>query len=246
MRACVFVALFWALLGPAAHAAGEAEMPDTDRPARVVMAAEIDRAQNIKFCLTMAAYYEGGSTDEPEEGVREYVRTILYRMSRNLPKWGGNTVCGVVYKLYNGVCQFTFACKAGNRKPPENPRWLQTERIVEEELIAYEEGVRNGLPYYYNPRETAWRVQCRWRKELVPVRHAGRHLYFREPDSRQEARELARGNYPECHRAKAAVAKAKAKARTKLAKAKKYKKRLARKSAPAHVSFQTPMPTMRD
>ena len=53
------------------------------------------RAQSQGFCLTLAIYFEGGSTSEPEIGQRHIARVIHERARANLRKWGGSDICDV-------------------------------------------------------------------------------------------------------------------------------------------------------
>ena len=78
--------------------------------------------------MTLAIFFEGGSTGEPEIGMRHIARVIAERAKANRTEWGGNTICGVVfYKSSN--CQFSFAClPLARRTPKPGPAWDASAR----------------------------------------------------------------------------------------------------------------------
>src|SRR5262245_49826935 len=61
------------------------------------------------YCMTLAIYFEGGSTAESEVGQRHIAHVISQRARANRKMWGGSTICGVVFhRGGNNVCQFSF------------------------------------------------------------------------------------------------------------------------------------------
>src|SRR5262245_20397204 len=89
------------------------------------------RAQSQGFCLTLAIYFEGGSTFEPEIGQRHIARVITERAKADRSYWGGNTICGVVFYKRKGVCQFSFAClPIARRTPRKNVLWQASEAVA--------------------------------------------------------------------------------------------------------------------
>ena len=70
------------------------------------------------YCMTLALFFEGGSTRESEEGQRHIARVIVERAQANRRIWGGPTICGVVFYQAKGVCQFSFACLPQARRKP--------------------------------------------------------------------------------------------------------------------------------
>src|SRR5947209_20610944 len=51
-------------------------------------------ADSEHYCMTLAVYFEGGSTGESEEGQRHIARVVGERARADRRIWGGATVCG--------------------------------------------------------------------------------------------------------------------------------------------------------
>ena len=112
-----------------AHHAAQAVAPDA--PSYRTTQRDI-RAQSHGYCLTLAIYFEGGSTFEPEVGQRHIARVIHERARANLRKWGGSDICDVVFYMRNGVCQFSFTCLSLARRTPRfGPVWHRAREIAE-------------------------------------------------------------------------------------------------------------------
>jgi hypothetical protein len=191
------------------------------------------RAQSHGFCLTLAIYFEGASTFEPEIGQRHIARVIHERARANKPKWGGADICDVVFYMSKRVCQFSFTCLPLARRTPRfGPAWQRAREIADEELQGRNEVSEQTIRYYMNASQTPLRNACRFRKEFVKVVDAGRHEFFREPTF-EEREELARSRFEECEKytqqLKAAEAKRKRLAALKLKKSKLKHTRLAAK-----------------
>lgn len=180
-------------------------------------------AETDLYCMTLAIYFEGGSTFEPEIGQRHIARVITERAKAGRSYWGGNTVCGVVFYKRKGVCQFSFAClPIARRTPRKNVLWHASEAVARDALAG-----RNGDPdasirYYMDPRLSALKNVCAFRKEFVPVTKAGRHEFFREATA-EERKALAKTNPEACKRYAELLRKAKKKRGKKVRHAKRYK-----------------------
>ena len=196
-------------------------------------------AETDLHCVALAVYFEGGSTFETEDGLRHIARVVVERAKANQNKWGGASLCDVVFYKRGGVCQFSFAClPLARRIPRMGPQWQQAMAVALEELEG-RSGVREEtIRYYMNPALTSDRNACRFRKEFVPVVEAGRHQFFREPTA-FELVDLKNSEPIECQRYKAAIeakkriAKARAEKKKRLA-ALARKKHLAKKAARVH------------
>jgi spore germination cell wall hydrolase CwlJ-like protein len=152
------------------------------------------------YCLTLAVYFEGGSTSETEEGQRHIARVVNLRAQANRRIWGGSDICDVVFYNRRGVCQFTFAClPLARRTPQQNAAWRYSRQIAEDELSGRSNVHAVFIRYYMNPALTSAKNACRFRREFVPVVVAGRHHFFREPLARERA-DVARGDYAECNK----------------------------------------------
>jgi hypothetical protein len=175
-------------------------------------------AETDRYCLTLAIYFEGGSTFEPEIGQRHIARVITERAKADRRYWGGNTICGVVFYKSKGVCQFSFAClPMARRTPRKNVLWQASEAVAVDAL----EG-RNGDPdasirYYMNEKLSALKNVCAFKKEFVPVTKAGTHEFFREA-SAEERKALAKTNPEACKRYAELLKKAKKKKHAKKAR----------------------------
>jgi spore germination cell wall hydrolase CwlJ-like protein len=157
--------------------------------------------ENTLYCLTLAIYFEGGSTGESEEGQRHIARVVNLRAQSNRRVWGGSDICDVVFYNRREVCQFSFACLPLARRTPRfGPAWQYSQAIATEELEGTSDVHARFIRYYMNPALTPPKNACRFRREFVPVLVAGRHHFFREPLARERA-ELARGEYDECRQA---------------------------------------------
>jgi hypothetical protein len=202
-----------------------------EEPPRLEVDPSLDRdiiAESELYCMTLAIFFEGGSTAESEEGQRHIARVISERAKANRRIWGGSSICGVVFYRAKGVCQFSFACLPGARRTPrQGPRWEFSEMIAREALEGRNESPDHLIRYYMNGELTSPRNACRFRKEFVPVVRAGRHEFFREPAS-WERRELAQTEFDECRRHAASLKAKKAKAKKALAKKGKAKQQIAK------------------
>lgn len=212
--------------GPAIAAVAPLD-PSESKPAIVAdSAAEEVITDNGLYCLTLAIYFEGGSTGETEEGQRHIARVVNLRARANRRIWGGSDLCDVVFYERRGVCQFSFAClPLARRTPRSGPAWRYSEQIAKDELEGRSNVHAHFIRYYMNPTLTPDRNACRFRREFVPVLVAGRHHFFREPVARERPH-IATGEYLECKR----LTKAKPKKpvqRTAKAAPKKATKRLA-------------------
>src|SRR5262245_52996468 len=197
----------WALPACAAYVAEDAWRLETDP----LMSAQEIVAESELFCMTLAIYFEGGSTGETEEGQRHIARVIGERARANRRIWGGSSICGVVFHQAKGVCQFSFAClPLARRTPRGNAYWRASEAIARDELGGRNEGPHDLIRYYMNAELTSDRNVCRFRREFVPVAKAGRHEFFREPTD-AERKALARAEFDACTRHAAAVKAAEAK-----------------------------------
>ncbi len=169
--------------------------------------SQIQINDNTLYCLTLAIYFEGGSTGESEEGQRYIARVVNLRAQSNRRVWGGSDLCDVVFYNRRGVCQFSFACLPLARRTPRfGPAWQFSRTIAVEELEGRSEVHARFIRYYMNPALTPPKNACRFRREFVPVLVAGRHHFFREPLARERA-EIARGDYDECKQATKAKSK---------------------------------------
>jgi cell wall hydrolase len=222
----------WATPGHATYMSDETPRLEIDP----FVSAQDIVADSEHYCMTLAVYFEGGSTGESEEGQRHIARVVGERARANRRIWGGATICGVVFHRVNGVCQFSFACLPQARRTPHTGRgWTMSAAIARDELEGRNESPHDLIRYYMNADLTSDRNVCRFRREFVPVIKAGRHEFFREPTAR-ERQELASTEFAACTRYAAALkaAELKAKARGKkhkaLAKHHKGKAKLAKAS----------------
>jgi len=221
----VFVAIFTAILALLNVDAAQAR-PAPALDERVTRDDIINRdimTEMQLYCLALAIYFEGGSTDEPEIGQRHVARVVVARAAANRPIWGGSNICDVVFYQRKKTCQFSFTClPLAKRTPRGGPAWRYSMQIAQDELDGRSTVEEQSIRYYMNAALTPPRNACRFRKEFVPVIQAGRHEFFREASSRERI-ELAKLDHAEC-RQKTVSAKTKkkiAKAKRALAMAKK-------------------------
>jgi hypothetical protein len=185
------------------------------------------------WCMTLALFFEGGSTGESEEGLRHIARVVIERARADRRMWGGSTICGVVFKEAKGVCQFSFACLPQARRTPRGGRmWEVSAAIADEALEGNHEGTDELIRYYMNAELTSLRNVCRFRREFVPVVKAGRHEFFREPTS-AERKQLATAEFEACTRYAALLEAQKAKAKRAAAKKAKGKGKAVAKAGKA-------------
>ena len=175
------------------------------------------------YCLSLAVYFEGGSTAETEEGQRHIARVVVERARANRRVWGGSDLCDVVFYKRGGTCQFSFAClPVARRTPKGGAAWRYSVEIARDELEGRSNVEEHAIRYYMNAALSARRNVCRFRKEFVRVGQVGRHEFFREPSSAELA-ELRKSDPAAC---KQLVTKSK----KRFAKSGKHK-RIAAKSA---------------
>jgi len=181
-------------------------------------------AETDLYCLTLAIYFEGGSTFEPEIGQRHIARVITERAKANRSYWGGKTICGVVFHRSKGVCQFSFAClPTARRTPRKNVLWRASEAVAVDALAGRNDDPDALIRYYMDPRLSALKNVCAFRKEFVPVTKAGTHEFFREATT-EERKALAKTNPEACQRYAEMLKQAKAKKKKHAKKAKPAKR----------------------
>jgi cell wall hydrolase len=164
------------------------------------------------YCMTLAIFFEGGSTGESEIGMRHIARVIAERAKANRREWGGRTICGVVF-YKTTKCQFSFAClPLARRTPRPGLAWDASQEIARAQIEGRNSETDDLIRYYMNAPLSNPRSACMFRKEFVRVTSAGRHEFFREATS-AERRELERQNHHDCDRYTASLKKSKAKAR---------------------------------
>ncbi len=180
-------------------------------------------AETNRYCLTLAIYFEGGSTFEPEIGQRHIARVITERAKADRRYWGGNTICGVVFYKRKGVCQFSFAClPIARRTPRKNMLWHASEAVAVDALAGRNEDPDASIRYYMNAELSALKNVCAFRKEFVRVTKAGTHEFFREATVEERAA-LAKTNPEACKRYAELLKKAKKKHAKKARHAKRIK-----------------------
>jgi hypothetical protein len=186
-----------------------AYLPDHATPAVVTDLFERDVVSETDlYCMTLAIFFEGGSTGEPEIGMRHIARVIAERAKANRPEWGGKTICGVVF-YKRSKCQFSFAClPLARRTPKPGPAWDASQEIARAELEGRNEETPDLIRYYMNAPLSNPKSACAFRKEFVRVTTAGRHEFFREATT-AERRELAVQSHHDCHRYAASIKKGK-------------------------------------
>lgn len=188
-------------------------------------------AETQVFCMTLALFFEGGSTNEPEEGLRHIARVIAERARADRWYWGGKTLCGVVFFQKGKVCQFSFACLPLARRTPYKSRmWEKSREIAIEQVDGRNTGPDYTIRYYMNESLSQLKHACMFRKEFIPVVQAGTHEFFREA-SYEEKRELRKTNPAICQKYAESL-KPKKKKKTKVA-AKAKPSTVAASSAPA-------------
>jgi hypothetical protein len=243
------LALIGLTLGATLTGPAQAAAPTADEPFRLAVDPLIERvdvfAETEEYCLTLALYFEGGSTGESEQGQRHIARVIMERAKANRRIWGGNTICGVVHYKAKGTCQFSFACLPLARRTPRfGPAWRTSAEIARVALAGRNDGTHALIRYYMNAELTPLRNECRFRREFVPVGKAGRHEFFREATT-LERRALTRTPFEACSKYEALLeaqkAKAeKAKAKKAAAKKGKSKQKLAKtKAKPGKAAART-------
>jgi hypothetical protein len=198
-----------------------------DREQRAVVTDLFDRdivSETDLYCMTLAIFFEGGSTGEPDIGMRHIARVIAGRANANRPEWGGGTICGVVFHRKTVTCQFSFAClPLARRTPKPGPNWDASAAIAREQIEGRNGDTPRLIRYYMNAPLANPRHACNFRKEFVRVAVAGRHEFFREATA-AERRELSQQDFEDCRRYAQSLQKAKAKSK-RLAKHGKSKKR---------------------
>jgi hypothetical protein len=181
---------------------------------KVALGDPINRSRDIAYetdlyCLTLAVYFEGGSTDETEEGQRHIAHVVVARARAKRQVWGGHKICDVVFYKRGKVCQFSFACLSIEKRTARGGKaWRYSMNIARDELEGRSGLEERLLRYYMNASLTPPKNACRFRKEFVPVTQVGRHEFFREA-SRTERRALEKAEHEECKKYEASLKKKK-------------------------------------
>ena len=196
MRTIAIALAVSTVLAEAAYAK-PAQVPETGRAPIQIQTRDIV-AETDLYCLTLAIYFEGGSTFEPEIGQRHIARVITERAKADRRYWGGNTICGVVFYKRKGVCQFSFAClPIARRTPRKNVLWQASEAVAVDALAGRNDDPDASIRYYMNAELSALKNVCAFRKQFVRVTKAGTHEFFREASAEERAT-LAKTNPEAC------------------------------------------------
>lgn len=197
-----------------------ASVPETGRAPIQIQSRDIV-AETDLYCMTLAIYFEGGSTYEPEIGQRHIARVITERAKADRSYWGGKTICGVVFYKRKGVCQFSFAClPIARRTPRKNMLWQASEAVAVDALAGRNDDPDASIRYYMNAELSALKNVCAFRKQFVRVTKAGTHEFFREASAEERAT-LAKTNPEACRRYAELLKKAKKKRSKKVRHAKR-------------------------
>jgi spore germination cell wall hydrolase CwlJ-like protein len=205
--ACAAIAALFTANNASAHRATHEE-PKTSLTDPIHRDRDI-AAESDLYCLALAVYFEGGSSEESEEGQRHIAHVVVARANANRRIWGGSNICDVVFHKAGKVCQFSFACLPLAQRTARGGRaWSYSVRIAREELEGRSGLEERSLRYYMNASLTPPKNACRFRKEFVPVIQAGRHEFFREA-TRAERRLLEKAEHEECRKYEASLKKKK-------------------------------------
>src|SRR5712692_9391700 len=121
MRRVAAALLAWVWAATSSHALPTANVDLLSEPPPPPISRDIF-AETELYCLALAIFFEGGSTDEPEVGQRHIARVVTERAKADRPYWGGKTICGVVF-YKRKICQFSFACLPLARRTPKGGRF---------------------------------------------------------------------------------------------------------------------------
>ena len=162
--------------------------------------SQLDLVARELYCMTLALFFEGGSSGEPEDGLRHIAHVIAERARANRPTWGGSTICGVVFHKTRGMCQFSFTCLPSSRRTPRmGPLWDFAAAIAGEELRGENFGPDDRIRYFMDPELSSRRSVCWFRRALILVAKVGSHEFFREPTD-FELEELSEIEFDACRR----------------------------------------------
>lgn len=162
-------------------------------------------------CLTKNVYFEARS--EPEEGQRLVADVTLRRWRAQQPRFGGPTLCGVVYhkttRLVKGkritTAQFSWTLAPADKQiPHEQQKWELAQRIAREAMRAMgsSDDASREVMWYMNPKASDPHNVCWFRRTLVPTGYVGRHQVFREAKSFFDRIELLVARVlPQCRQA---------------------------------------------
>ena len=78
------------------------------------------------YVLALNIYYE--ARGEPTEGKIAVAQVVFNRINDGRYPL---TVRGVVTQRRGNVCQFTWVCRVGLRRPPNNDDWIISQRLAE-------------------------------------------------------------------------------------------------------------------
>lgn len=78
------------------------------------------------YVLALNIYYE--ARGEPTEGKIAVAQVVFNRIHDGRYP---TTVRGVVTQRRDKVCQFTWVCRVGLKKPPNNEDWIVSQRLAE-------------------------------------------------------------------------------------------------------------------
>jgi spore germination cell wall hydrolase CwlJ-like protein len=124
------------------------------------------RQEELK-CLADNIYYESGY--EPFNGKVAVAQVTMNRVRNgSFP----NTVCGVVYQKYSGVCQFSWVCQP--KRKPNRAAYQEAKEIaarVYDGAIRLRD-VRTALYFH------ADYVDPYWKKHKIYLAQIGRHIFY--------------------------------------------------------------------
>ena len=131
-------------------------------------------------CLALNIYFEARS--EPDAGRLAVGHVVMNRVSDD--RYPAK-VCAVVRQGGEKVrnrCQFSWWCDGRSDRPRDRLAWQQSKAIATVVYWGLSEDITEGALWYH-----AVYVRPTWRKILVPARTIGRHIFYRDAASVQEA-----------------------------------------------------------
>ena len=146
-------------------------------------------------CMSEAIYYEARS--ESLEGQLAVAEVVLNRVKSD---YYPDDVCGVVYQgsTRRTGCQFSFTCDGSMKRRATGKSWDAAKAVAANVLIGWhDKPVTGGATHYHTDY-----VNPYWNSHLIRTNKIGAHIFYRNPETRQEWA-IVKARHIELARAKA-------------------------------------------
>lgn len=128
-------------------------------------------------CLAQLVYVEARGMEAQAQ--YDVAHSVMNRVEANRPYFGGDTVCGVVHYVQDGVRQYSGVTREFTI-PKDKEAWRRSMTVARDVLMRKVEPTEKlrGALYYLNPRHSDPGSVAWFRANLKEVGTSGTHVFY--------------------------------------------------------------------